>query len=641
MFTRQRQGKRITDVICIGVQTESTKASETHEVYHEQVKAFDVVHFRPRRGELVKRGDIVSFECNDLFNCIHRYFDTGNNVLIVCNHSLPVIGGTDFTDLLECGDIVLHKGKKQIYRIGEGIDEEIESETFTVSSDTTIVKYIEVNSGRIFTLLDISNYGIKYMADIYCNLSSSDLKLISDMPSGVTSIRDSLNDCILIARFMQEYYGVVSKGKLGQVAYSYSSQGMAAFRGTYFKEEIVDHRNVDARILEGDCYLGGRIEEYGYGRYNGKCYLLDVRSLYPYLGAFEQFPVELLEYTTSASVETVQSWSESYSVFADCHVETGENVLPSKSANGLSFPVGSFRTCLCDCELEYAIRKGLVKKLYRAAKYRKSSVVDVYSVAMLDMRSYYKRNKNKLAEFIVKVITNGLWGKFGQHGYYWESVDGITPSEIYGGFYRYDPVTKTNRRYRVIDGEVSVLSSSLFVPNTFTPIAASINAKSRMYIWHRMRRAGLLNVLYVSVDGIIVNQEGYYNLKQDISNDEHAYGMFKLSEIGEFCHILGHGIYMIGEKVCYQGMPRYDEKRYTGFWSCMRDNNPIHDIDVHMGRKVVASPMTKDDRASVIMQQDLPWQFIYPNRLAEPIADTLPELLKNTPALLHQPEWLE
>ena len=639
MFTKLTKIKHYTDIICIGVTVESTPSPANKENFSENIHSFHTTHLRPNNGRLHQIGEILTWNCDDIFDCITNYIPTRSNVLVVCNHSLVVLGSSDFTKKLEQKDIILHRGDVSERQISGQHGEVYDTQSFVVSCPPTIVMFSSAGNGNSYTMVDVANYGVKYLNDIYDNLSIEEKELIHNDSELGLSIDNSLTCCTLIARYIQEVYNVQFDNKLGGMGLTYSNMGMRCFRSKFYDDNILTHTNEDARILEDACYLGGRIEARYHGHYDKKCYLIDLQSLYPHLGRIKKYPTKLHSTSINPSEKDIEYWIDNGIVFASCNIETNNPSYPVRRGGNLRFPVGQFNADLCAEEFSEAYKSGCVRKIYKANFYESDYILKDYSQYMLDIRSCYKKSKNKLGELVTKLITNGLWGKFGQYGNLWQIMENEIADRQYGGYHKYNKAMCQDEQYRIIDWEVSKLIHAPYVDNTFRPISAAINSYSRHYILRHMLQAGLHNILYVCVDGLIITQEGLDRLAWLIAPTPHQYGMYKISESGNDCTILGHGMYQIGNKIAYVGLPKYDVKQFRGFWSSLRDTRLGKDIPMDYIQPVQSHYRYKDDRAGIFESAKYPGGFIAQDILNEPILPDISQCHHMIQPYFHVPEW--
>ena len=640
-FSKLARDAKFTDIICVGVSVDSKPYQFSERVCYENLHGFHTIHLKPKGNTLVQVGDCITWDCSDLFDCLCNYIATGRNPLIVCNHSLVCIGSTDFTDKLEMGEIVISRSIKPSEMFPYLGDGEISTESFIVSCPPTILLFKHIHTGRDFTVVDIANYGFKYMQDIWNNLDKSEREAVHNEAELGISHDNSLTCCTLIAMAMKRYYEVVTEHKMGGMSLTYSAQSMRWYRRRHYQDDIMTHTNSEARKLEDASYMGGRVNVNFQGHYKGKVYLLDIQSLYPHLGRIKAFPSQLQETQSSPSKGTIERWMQDGIVIASCLVDTPVPAYPCKRESGLFFPTGTFNTTLIGEEFSDAWKEGRVKHVYSANLYRAGKVLSAYSESSLVARTKYKGANNRIKEFIAKCITNGLWGKLGQCGNMWVVDTDEQADRPYGGYNKFVPSLNRQFQYRIINWEVSKLCYAPWMDNQFIPISSCMNSYSRHYLWRDMLQAGLHNVLYTCVDGMIVTQEGFDRLAWKIAPTPYIYGMYKVSEVGECCTILGHGKYSIGGKVASQGIPKYDAKQYRGFWSVLNENNTLLTPEVMSGHSTLSLYERREQLQELTQEVAEQGSFIYPLTLDESIYLDIDNEHLHQPELWHRSEWNE
>jgi hypothetical protein len=173
-FTKLTKQWPYTDIICVGVSVDSTPYLYGKETYHENVHGFHTIHLKRKDKRLHKTGDILTWDCSDIFNSICNYLPVGNNTLIVVNHSLVVLGSSDFTEQMEAGNILLHRGTigdEQIHGRGDEIHD---TQSFVCSCPPTVVMFTYTHSGKRYTMVDVNNYGVKYLWDTFDKFTDED-----------------------------------------------------------------------------------------------------------------------------------------------------------------------------------------------------------------------------------------------------------------------------------------------------------------------------------------------------------------------------------------------------------------------------------------------------------------------------------
>lgn len=638
-FTKLTKISHYTDIICVGLSVSVDKYQFSERACYENIHGFHIIHLRPKDGRLYQFGDVLTVDSSDVFDVLIKYINTRHNTLVVVNHSLVCIGSSDFTGCLNTDRIRLCENEIEGNQFGLSDSDDLSTQSFIVSCPPTVISFRDKETNKRYTLVDIANYGCKYMSDIFDNLNNDDKKLVfNDAELGVSE-DNSLTCCALIAKFMQKLYSICIEHKLGGLGLTYSSIGMRAFRSRFYQGDILPHADKESRILEDSCYLGGRVEARYHGYYNKKCYLIDIMSLYPHLGRIKTFPTELAYTQDNPNKATVAKWLDNHIVAVHCNLTTDQPAYPKRTDSGLIFPTGTFNTFLIGEEFSDSWNEGRVNHVYRMQAYHHKCILKHYSEHALAIRSRYKASNERLGEFISKVTTNGLWGKLGQSSNIWICQPDEIADRPYGGFNKYSKGESEPSQYRIIDWEVSKLEYAPFMDNTFVPISAAMNSYSRHYLWRHMLQAGLHNVLYCCVDGLIVTQEGYDRLAWLIAPNPYQYGMYKVTEIGEYCNILGHGLYTIGRKIASQGIPKGTGKRYTGFWSAIDDKSTLINKKVQEGQQVVSINYQSEIKQALINPVDKTGTFIAPTYVEQPIDSQILLNPLGTEHRIHQPEW--
>jgi hypothetical protein len=575
-FTKLGNTYHFTDYLIVGIETKRHSGSSVVDRVFEKIERFCIIHCKPNNGRLSTFTALTEFEGCDILETVLKYYPCGKRTLIICNNSLVFLGSSDLTDLLENKIYKVATGTEDGENVGLPEKDRISTLQFIASAPPTIVGLeSKLNSTRI-TIVDIANYGVKDIGDFALML---DAQYYNDIPNyaelGLSIDKcDTVTTCIHL--IFNKYYTMVMKHGLGGIALTYSGQAIRSFRKNNYENGIKKHADEVAATVEEACYFAGRAESRYRGWYRGKCYLLDLNSLYPHVGRNTAVPCELVKTIRNPKPRILREAIENYCGFAHVRVSTSQAKYPCRVDGCLKWPTGTFNTFLCGKELKEAVESGDVIDCYFLATYRTGMILKSYSEDMLDIRSQYKRNGDKVSEHLIKFITNGLWGMLGSLGNRWIVDHDAVSTSRYGGFVRLSERGEYRQIYRVIDGECSKQVRCSWSDNTFTPISAFINSACRALLWRYMLQAQLSNVLYCAIDGLIVTEDGYRNLKSVMAQDQFDYGYFKVAESDHRCYIHSAGRYSIGEKVAYTGMPRKDSYIYKGFWN-IRDEKYILD----------------------------------------------------------------
>ncbi|KKL84379.1 hypothetical protein LCGC14_1965290, partial [marine sediment metagenome] len=230
-------------------------------------------------------------------------------------------------------------------------------------------------------------------------------------------------DVEVLAKAMHTYREFVRENDLGGMAKTGAGQAFRAFRHRFMREDIEIHDNESALKLERDAYYGGRTECFHIGRLlHGEYYSFDVRSMYSSVMRGGRYPVQLIAYTEATPLKRLAMLTKRYHIIADVDIVTDEPVYPMRYNKRLCFPVGEFRTSLQGVELQHALTNRRVKRCHRSAIYFKVDLFTPYVDVLYALRIGYIKAGNEPFKYMVRLLLNGLYGKFGQRGFEYEEI---------------------------------------------------------------------------------------------------------------------------------------------------------------------------------------------------------------------------
>jgi len=154
-------------------------------------------------------------------------------------------------------------------------------------------------------------------------------------------------------------------------------------------------------------------------------------------------------------------------------------------------------------------------------------------------------------------LLNSLYGKFGQKAEVWEKI-GDAPDERDRTEQVYLPDLNRRGMIRYLLGEVWQLTGYEECFNSFPGIAATVTGYARMYLYDLMKTAGAGNYYYCDTDSLIVNKQGFDNLKSRI--DETKLGKLKLEAETKWLDIRGLKDYSIDGKTVIKGVSKKAHK---------------------------------------------------------------------------------
>jgi DNA polymerase elongation subunit (family B) len=189
---------------------------------------------------------------------------------------------------------------------------------------------------------------------------------------------------------------------------------MNLFRARFLKEEYLTPfpvRNEFARMA----YYGGRVEDIVRGQSDGVA-IYDVHSLYP--SVMRDYPFPHPNYLKGPFDNDDLRFIMDYEGVSHVLVEVPYMYIPPLPfrINGkLYFPYGTFEGYYTHAELRFAMQRGVkVKCIYETLiSERVCHPFRTYVDELYALRQEYKRRGDS-REFMVKIMLNSLYGKFGQ-----------------------------------------------------------------------------------------------------------------------------------------------------------------------------------------------------------------------------------
>jgi hypothetical protein len=273
--------------------------------------------------------------------------------------------------------------------------------------------------------------------------------------------------------------------------------------------------------------------------------------MYPYVMARGSYPTRCLGVMTRPGSDELARVAEKYFIIADAYLATREPIYGVRKGRELVFPIGRFRATICGDEVRIAVRRGHIVGVEKAVVYQQASIFNDYVEYFWKLRKKYKQEGNKLYEYITKLFLNGLYGKFGQHGYEQE----VWAEDAEEGYELMSVVdAATGKTYNVwhIGHKLLAIRKKGVGYYAFPAIAAGVTAAARVYLWQLIEKAGLENVYYCDTDSLIVNSQGMYRLGDLV--DDMELGKLKVEGVVSSIEIRGPKDYRFGDEEKVKGL---------------------------------------------------------------------------------------
>jgi len=400
-------------------------------------------------------------------------------------------------------------------------------------------------------------------------------------------------DVEIVEYFWRQLINFLRDNDYGSFGVTAAALALKIYRHRFLETPIVIHTVKHATELERSAFLGGRNECYRVGKPpRSTYYLLDVNSLYPSVMAEHQFPCLFVSSRRSCSIAALRKLMQRYFVIARVGLDTDEPAYPVKMKNRLVFPVGRFETVLCGAELEHALAADRVRYVRDVACYRKAVLFEKYVKSLYSQRLDYKRANNPAFALFCKMLLNSLYGKFGQRGHVREELHCKAPAR-YGSERMYSEKMSREMFVTYWDGKGFIEYQDGEAFDSFPAIAAAATSFGRMKMWQLQQRAGRENVLYCDTDALIVNEDGYKNLADEIDPDR--LGALKLERVCHKLELWGKKDYRLDAIVRMKGIKRtatrldggiYEQDRFETLREAVRQGRTSGVVSVRERKEV-------------------------------------------------------
>lgn len=362
----------------------------------------------------------------------------------------------------------------------------------------------------------------------------------------------------------------------GSFQFTCAGQAFTAYKHRFMPYKIFIHANMDAVALERASYRGGRNEAYYIGEIPTTCYYLDVNSLFPFVMEKYEYPCKLRRVISDVSVNRLIGYLNHFAVIARVKIQINDPFIGLKT-NRLMFPVGTFWATLTSPEIDAVYRTGKILEVEQVALYKKAFLFKKWVNEVYAMRREFIEAGNPVFADFSKISLNSLYGKFGQKSGEFKEIGTADPNVVKVERY-FDFETKKKCMEYTYAGKVYLRTDkNKEGRDSFPGIASHVTAYARLYLYGLMYLAKEGNYYYCDTDSLIVNKEGYNNLKHLI--DSTKLGYLKLEGVSDKVIIRGCKDYQIDDKVKIKGVKRgsvqlrdgvYLQTRFYKFRSLLR-----------------------------------------------------------------------
>lgn len=436
-----------------------------------------------------------------------------------------------------------------------------------IINDRVFIWSVLINNCK-FEFLDTANFGVSSVAELGKTLGYDKGNVDFQTEDDNELAEYCKRDVEIIMKFVNSYLYFINRYELGSFKSTLAGQSLTAFRTSFMTNKPYIHNYEVALEIERKGYHGGRVECFHIGQLPEQVYYgLDVNSMYPFVMTEYPLAGNLKSILDKNKIEYLNGQMRNNYIIVDCLVKTDKPIFSYLQTNKLLFPIGTYRCILHHKEIEYALKYGLIKELYVTLVYEKFKYFNKYIEFFNAIKISSEKEGNKVWRMIAKLFMNSLYGKFGQ----------LAPNRIMVGTISDKSVWRlpiididTGEHYQEISwyGDVYRENRSGETVFSIPAIAGGITANARVLLYSYMETAGLNNVFYCDTDSLIVNQEGYDNLKEFI--DPTRLGALKLEKQSEEVIIWGCKDYEFGGTKKIKGVSTKATLKQQGKWEYLQ-----------------------------------------------------------------------
>ncbi len=293
-------------------------------------------------------------------------------------------------------------------------------------------------------------------------------------------------DCIALWSVISRFTTLVQEQIGGEIGVTAPATAMKTFRRRYLKQLI--HRGASTHDFIYPAYCGGRCEDF-IKSISGLHYY-DFNSSYP-AAMLEPMPVgEPIEWNGPPPKQLTDSGK--YVGFVECDVDLDPNELPPlpvKREGKLLFPAGRITGTWDWCEL--SIVRDRVHRWGRSVWYECKPVFREMVQDLYPLRLKSHPNYSEGLSYVVKLLLNSLYGKFGQKPDRRQVVR--RSADMPAGAVPADGTPESLIWY---------IHEMVDSPYIIPQIAAHITALARVRLYHYMRQCPPETLAYCDTDSI-------------------------------------------------------------------------------------------------------------------------------------------
>ena len=361
-------------------------------------------------------------------------------------------------------------------------------------------------------------------------------------------------DVEIITRGLETISKIAADYGFGELTITRAKLAFSIFQNKFLHHRIELHNRIPQLELEFAGYYGGRTEAFWNGDLpNSDYYYVDFNSLYPSVMLENKVSVKTRFAFDTVEPKLLLERASSYNVIAKVTIQTPENCYPKRDRNSIIFPIGTFDTVLPHAELMDAIQLGRVKKVHYGYLFRRANIFGEFVQHFHQLKQQYKTEQKPIFTYFAKLMLNSLYGKFGQRIPELKYT-GKTSKQRYGLIEHINLESGKMWNEKIINYDIYEESDRKVSTYSSPIIVSEITSAARLKLVKAMRTACYENIFYTDTDSLILNKQGYENLKPYIRKGK--LGFLELEKTANKVSIHGLKDYKFGDTTKLKGIPR-------------------------------------------------------------------------------------
>lgn len=371
-------------------------------------------------------------------------------------------------------------------------------------------------------------------------------------------LRRCRHDVGILTAALIQYLTWLKTGAAGNWQMTGSSQSWSHWRHNFYTDKVLIHHDKEATEAERRALHTGRAEAWRWGRDpSAPVYEYDWQNAYPRVARDIAVPARYLGFSTRVSAHSLPKLWQRYAILADVTVRTEHAIVPTRTQDGILWPVGTFDTTLWDPELRLLIDSGADVRVHRAWMYAKSPALKEWAEWTLNGIHTDQVRELRWLPIVLKHWSRALIGRFAMRYQTWEHVATLPDERIAIGTY-VDAQTGEVNDTMQLGQELYLLGEFQEAPNACPQITGYIMSEARAKLWRVVQHIGAEHVYYMDTDSLLVDARGHSILGANNGGSDTSGLRLKGKHRG--WEIYGPRAAIIGDTMHFSGMPRGAER---------------------------------------------------------------------------------